>query len=331
MKKILIIQTASIGDVILATPVLEKLHAFYPEARIGILIKKGTESLFESHLYLDKVYVWNKKGGKYKNLFAILKQVRAEKYDLVVNIQRFFSSGLFTALSKGKETVGFAKNPLSVFYSKRFPHTIGEKGKPFKHEVDRNLSLIEHVTDTSFVCTKLYPTTEQFKKVSQYKTEKYICIAPTSLWFTKQFPKEKWIEFVNTLEPDLNIYFLGGNPDIEVCEAIIRESNHRKSTNLAGKLTLLESAALMQDAEMNFMNDSSPMHLASSMNANTTVIFCSTIPEFGFGPLAKNSTIIQTSSDLPCRPCGLHGLKECPQKHFACANSITLSWTNQQG
>ena len=322
MKKILVIQTASIGDVILATPVLEKLHTFYPNAAIDLLIKKGTESLFESHPFLQTIYVWDKRENKYKNWKNILKKVRNEEYDLVVNMQRFFSSGLFTVLSKAQQTVGFSKNPLSAFYTKRFPHIIGEKGKPYQHEVERNLSLIKHLTDDSFVRPKLYPTKEQFEKVAQHKSEKYICIAPSSLWFTKQFPKEKWCELVNLLDSNFRIFYLGGIADIDVCDEIIKNSHNTNSFNLSGKLTLLESAALMSGAEMNYVNDSSPMHLASSMNARTTAIFCSTIPEFGFGPLSDNHKIVQEKSNMDCRPCGLHGYKECPKKHFLCAISI---------
>lgn len=322
MKRILVIQTASIGDVILATPVLEKLRASYPDAAIDLLIKKGTESLFESHPFLRTVYVWDKKDGKYKNWQKILKQVRSNEYDLVVNIQRFFSMSLFTVLSKAKHTVGFSKSPLSFLYSKRLPHAIGKKGEAYQHEVERNLSLIEHLTDNSFVRPKLYPSDKQFEEVLQYKTEKYICIAPASLWFTKQFPKEKWVEFIDLLDSSLRIYFLGGMPDSALCDEIIASSHNKNAVNLSGKLTLLASAALMRDAEMNYVNDSSPMHLASSMNANTTAIFCSTIPEFGFGPLSENNKIVQENIPLACRPCGLHGHKECPEKHFSCAMSI---------
>ena len=73
---------------------------------------------------------------------------------------------------------------------------------------------------------------------------------------------------------------------------------------------------------MNYVNDSAPMHLASAMNAAVTAVYCSTIPGFGFGPLSEISRIIETKLSLPCRPCGLHGFKECPLVHFKCAHSI---------
>jgi len=74
---------------------------------------------------------------------------------------------------------------------------------------------------------------------------------------------------------------------------------------------------------MNFCNDSAPMHLASSVNAPVTVIYCSTLPEFGFGPLSDRSFIIETREELRCRPCGLHGHKACPLGHHNCMRDIS--------
>ena len=92
--------------------------------------------------------------------------------------------------------------------------------------------------------------------------------------------------------------------------------------NLAGKLSFLESAALMRDAAMNYVNDSAAQHIASSVNAKITAIFCSTIPDFGFGPLSDDSVIIEAQEKLDCKPCGLHGHKTCPKGHFKCALNI---------
>jgi heptosyltransferase-2 len=91
---------------------------------------------------------------------------------------------------------------------------------------------------------------------------------------------------------------------------------------LAGSLSYLQSAALMSRAVMNYVNDSAPMHFASAMNAPVTAVYCSTVPEFGFGPLSDNRHIVEISQSLYCRPCGLHGYSECPEKHFRCALEI---------
>jgi len=321
LKKILVIQTASIGDVILATPVIEKLHHFYPDAKIDFLLKKGIESLFNGHPFLHKVLIWDKSSEKYKNLVRLLNYINDEKYDAVVNVQRFATSGFLTAFSGAKKKIGFNKNPFSILFTHRVKHTINSG---HIHETGRNLKLIESITDNSVFPIRLYPMQKDGARMSQYKTVKYITISPASLWFTKQFPKEKWVEFVSKLNKDLTVYFLGSNKDHDFCNEIIKEAGHKNAMILAGKLSFLESADLMKNAVMNFMNDSAPMHLASSVDAPTTVIFCSTVTEFGFGPLSSDSKVIETDEDLDCRPCGLHGHKTCPKKHFKCGLNIDV-------
>jgi ADP-heptose:LPS heptosyltransferase len=320
LKKILIIQTASIGDVILATPIIEKLHDFFPDALIDFLLKKGNESLFINHPKLNKLLILDKKNKKIQNLFKVFELVRNTKYDYIINIQRFASSGLITAFSGAKKTIGFKKNPFSIFFNKRIEHNIDPKTEI--HEVERNLKLIENFTNKEKYPVKLYPSQKDFARMSQYKTNSYICISPASLWFTKQYPIEKWIEFVKDIPKNYYVYFLGSKTDFELCEKIIKDSDFQNTLNFAGKLSFLESATLMKDAQMNFVNDSAPMHLASSVNAPLSAIFCSTITNFGFGPLSDNSAVIEIDYELNCRPCGLHGHKQCPKIHFKCAYEI---------
>lgn len=324
MKRILIIQTASLGDVILATPLIEKLHRFYPKARIDFLLKYGYEDLLRDHPYLKFVMVWDKTEKKYHHLKELVYIVRENKYDLVVNTQRFASTGLITVFSGAKQKVGFSKNPLSLFFTKRIKHKIGKKKKG-THEIERNLKLIEYLTDNSIDKPVLYPSKHDFARVSQYKTKKYITVSPASLWFTKQYPKEKWVEFVASVDKETTVYFLGAANDKKLCDDIIVQSGHTNCLNLAGKLSFLQSAALIKDALLNYTNDSAPMHLASAVNARVAALYCSTVPEFGFGPLADTSFVIQTNKKLNCRPCGLHGKKDCPKKHFNCCNTIENS------
>jgi heptosyltransferase-2 len=322
-RKILVIQTASIGDVVLATPVVEKLKAFFPAARIDFLVKNGMEQILTSNPKISRVLVWDKSEKKYQHLREVIQTVRERKYDLIVNLHRFASSGLITVLSGASVTLGFKKNPFSLFFTRSVKHSISADPKKSRHEVVRNLSVIDFVTDDKRdFPVKLYPTRADFAKVSQFKTKRFICVAPTSLWFTKQYPVEKWIGFLREVDPEIVVYFLGAKSDRDTCDTIIKASGHQNSLNLSGKLSFTESAALMKDAAMNFVNDSAPLHFASAVNAPVTAIFCSTVPAFGFGPLSDDSMVIETDEALPCRPCGLHGFKSCPEKHFKCALSI---------
>ena len=320
MVKFLIIQTAFIGDVVLATPIIEKLHKFYPDSQIDFLLRKGNENLLKNHPYISNLLIWDKKNEKKKNLFRIIKLIRSKKYDYVINLQRFASTGIITAFSGSKIKVGFSKNPLSFLFTRKIKHEIGNG----KHEIERNIELISEITDDSVFKPKLYPTDEDFQIVSQYKMRPYICMAPTSVWFTKQFPANKWTDLINKIEIKFHIYLIGGPDDADACDEIIAKSIRSNITNLCGELSFLQTSALMTNAIMNYVNDSAPMHMASAMNAPTTAIFCSTIPDFGFGPLSDQARIIETKEKLECRPCGLHGFKKCPEGHFKCANTINI-------
>ena len=106
MKRILIIQTAFLGDVILATPVVSELKRLFPESEIDILVKKGNESLLVNNPKLNKVITFNKSNGKYKAMRSIIRQIRKSNYDLVINLHRFASSGIIAARSNGKLKYG---------------------------------------------------------------------------------------------------------------------------------------------------------------------------------------------------------------------------------
>ncbi len=320
MNKFLIIQTAFIGDVILATSVVEKLHQFYPDSKIDFLLRKGNEGLLENHPIIDEVLVWDKKNKKLDNLKAITKSVKKTQYDVIINLHRYASSGLITAFSGAKQKIGFKKNPLSFSFTKKVEHNIGDG----THEIERNQKLVSDLTDKQATNPKLYPSNKDYSDVEEFKNSDYVCMAPTSVWFTKELPKEQWVKLISKTSDKLKIYLLGGPDDSAQCEEIKLLSQNKNVVNLSGSLSFLASAALMQNAKMNYVNDSAPLHIASSMNAPVTAYFCSTIPSFGFGPLSSNSTTIETKEDLKCRPCGLHGKKECPEGHYDCGFKVEV-------
>ncbi|MDX5319920.1 MAG: glycosyltransferase family 9 protein [Bacteroidota bacterium] len=324
MSSILVIQTAFLGDAILGTAVLEELRAQSPNAQIDYLVRKGHEALFEDHPFIRRLLVWDKKQDKYKNLFQLLKTIRANRYDQVINLQRFAATGFLTGFSGAKERIGFNKNPFSFLFSRVVKHDYN------KHEVLRNLDLIKNNgshSATSDPKPRLYPQSRHFDKVRHYTHQPYITIAPASVWFTKQLPKVKWLELLDTIYEEMQVIFIGGPGDKALAQEIIDACDNPllELVNLSGDLALLETAALMKGAMMNYTNDSGPLHIASAMNAPTRAVFCSTVESFGFGPLSDDSRILQTDLPLKCRPCGVHGQKSCPEGHFKCALSINMT------
>lgn len=319
--KFLIIQTAFIGDVVLATGIIEKLHAHFPDSQIDFLVRKGNESLLLNHPFLHEVLIWDKKKGKLANLWKLLKQIRQRRYDKVINVQRFAATGLLTAFSGAAETIGFDKNPFSRLFTKRVPHVIGDANHAI-HEVARNHELIKAFTGNEAMKPRLYPSAADEEAVLQYIRHPYITISPASVWFTKQYPQDKWVSFLDRLGPHYTIYLLGAPGDAQLATEIWQCTKHPRVNNLCGKLSFLQSAALMSRAFMNYVNDSAPMHFASAVNAKVTAVYCSTLPSFGFGPLSDKSYVVEKREALACRPCGLHGRSECPLGHFKCAYDI---------
>jgi len=318
-SNILVIQTAFIGDAILASSLLEKLHAEFPQAKVSILVRKGNESIYAKHPYLTETLVWNKQENKIKNLLGLRKKIKATKYDCVINCHRFVSSGYLTAFSGAKHTAGYKQNPFSFLFNRTVKHVIGNR----KHETERYVQLVDDFCSDKVYLPKLYPSEKDQEFVANYKIQPYICLAPASVWFTKQLPFEKWVALCSRQNKTTHMYLLGAPGDVDLCEKIKSASTHPNISVLAGKLSLLQSCALMQNAQMNYVNDSAPLHLASSVNAPVTAFFCSTVPEFGFGPLSDNQCIIEVK-ELECKPCGLHGHKACPKGHFKCGNDIQL-------
>ena len=322
MNRILIIQTAFLGDVILATGLIESLIKKHPKAKIDFLLRKGNEGLLKDHPKLNKVLVWDKSNKKYSNLRKIAREVRKTEYDLVLNLQRFASSGYMTWNSRAKMKVGFTKNPLSFIYSKKVKHIIGGN----KHEVERNFDLLKEVGDYEIQKPSLYPSDQDFEKIETiFGTKPYVVMAPASVWYTKQMPSEKWVELIRHMESSFNIYLIGGKGDFEHLESIRENAKREQVSNLAGQLNLLESSALISGSNMTYVNDSAPLHIATAMDAPVTAFFCSTIPEFGFGPLSTSRKIVETTEKLDCRPCGLHGKKACPLGHFKCGHGINVT------
>lgn len=325
-NKVLIIQTAFIGDVVLATSLIAQLKDYNPNLQIDFLLRKGNEILLKNNPHVGKVYIWDKK-SKFKSLIQNIRNIRKERYHYVFNIQRFINSGLITTLSKARIKVGFSKNPLSFLFTHKVEHKIPHLTQyNYLHEVERNSQLIKTVFSDFKIQRKrpeIYFDQALKEKVHDIIKDqgKYLVMAPSSVWYTKALSPKKWIELIKNLI-NYKIYIIGAPGDFEFVESLIQSQHH--VTNLCGKLSLPESAYLMSKSSWVFANDSAPLHLASAVNARTIAFFCSTVEEFGYSPLSDISHVLSVPN-LDCRPCGLHGHKACPKEHFKCSEDINLN------
>ena len=322
-KTILVIQTAFIGDTILASHFARAVKDQYPNAKIHFFLRKGNESVIEGLTSIEKTWIWDKQGGKVWNLLKLIWELRKIHFDMVFNLHRHFNSGLISALVKAPFKSGFKQNPLSFFYHRKINHQIPDpRGW---HEVQRNLELIPgfKISENKKKYKPQLPIKQKnIEKVFPFVSDNYFVIAPASVWYTKAWSEEKYRELTAELVKVGKVYFIGAHSDKELCDRI--RKNLFNTENLCGALNLLDSAELMKNARRVFVNDSAPLHLASCVNAKTTAIFCSTTAAFGYTPLADDSIVIDVGNTLACRPGGLHGYRACPEGHFKCSVNIEI-------
>jgi len=320
-KKILIIQTAFLGDVILALPMVQTLKAHMPDALVDFLCIPSTESVLQNHPAINKVIPYDKKGGdKLDKFIEVLNEIREVEYDIVISPHRFLRSSLLTYYSESKVRIGFEENSLAFLLTNKVKYIKD------KHEIYRNLELVKQIPgleyDKSKVSLKpnLYPTPEQKDRVLHMLVHKanLISFAPCSKWFTKQLPIEKSVEIVkNLLFKGYNVALVGGEADTTYCREVEQSLSDDSLVNLCGKLSPLESYEVMTHSKALITVDSAAQHLGSASGIPIVLIYGSTDISFGFYPLTSKYIVAEIDS-LECRPCTDHGRDKCPLGHFKC-------------
>ena len=323
MKKILVIQTAYIGDVVISTAFLRELKKLFPNSEIDIIPTPISSILFKYCPYVNQVLEFNKRKNKLKNFFKLLKIIKRKKYNMAISIQTSFTSSLLMFLAGIKKRIGFSIQKLLT-------ESIPYYEKAENHRRKRILSLLEVFKPSGklFDQTELFLSEKEEKKAEKLLKNKtyadsirYIGLAPGSVRITKKWPETYFADLVKSLK-NKNIIpvFIGGKGERTLCERIIKKSGNRKCLDFTGKLNLLESAAVIKKLDLILVNDSAPLHIANAVNTTVFAFFGPTVREYGFFPFGKDDKIFEVKLD--CRPCSLHGNKRCPLGHHNCMKLI---------
>ena len=326
ISKILIIQTAFLGDVILCTPLIKATRKLFPHSFISFLLIPQTKNILENNPHLNEIIVYDKKGREkgVKKFFKMVKKIKKRNFDLAIIPHRYLRSALLAYLAKIPQRIGFDKSIGSFLFTKKVTY------QNTWHEVERNLSLLSDFNrGLQDKTPELFPTSEDFSYASQLlqdsgvqENDKIVGIAPGSVWATKRWLPERFAEVSDLVikKVGAKVIFLGSKEDERLCLEIAKPMKE-KPVILAGKTNILQSAAIISECKVILSNDSAPVHIASAMNKPVVVIFGSTIPQFGFAPYGEGNIIIKKK--IKCRPCGIHGKNRCPEKHFRCMTEIT--------
>ena len=323
-KRILVIQTAFLGDAILTLPMLRKLKSKYPEARLDVLAIPSTAELFSAAPYVDSLIIMDKKGNQkgIKALNKLIKDLRENSYTKIFSPHRSFRSGYITLNIGCDETYGFDSSSFKYAYK----HLV--KYEPEYHEVQRNLSLVgENVQGESWKIKPeiLIDETVENKVdhfiLNNHLEEGFIAVAPGSVWETKKYPTANYIELIKLLT-DISevIVLIGGGDDSDLCNGIASNFSNN-IINIAGRFGVIETICILKYAKLLIANDSAPTHMGMCADIPVLTIFCSTMNKFGFYPYNAKSKFV-SFDELDCKPCGIHGYIQCPVGTFDCGNKL---------
>lgn len=324
LREILVLQTAFLGDAVLTRPLLEGLKAAFPAARLTVVARPETIPVFSD---LCETVTWDSlaPAGGLLRVFRLAAAIRARGCDLAVIPHRSFRAAFIAWLAGIPYRVGFDSSQGRIWLTHRVPFAWP------MHDLERNLTLLAPFgkTPPSPRLTGTAPKDAAASIAGKLQREDcegrtLIGVHPGSAWPTKRWPAERFAELIRRLcrNPATRVILIGGRQDRELCEQVRRDAGVGVCHDWAGETTLPELMALMPRLSLFVTNDSGPMHVATAFGVPTLAIFGPTTRELGFFPYGEGNRVVEV--DLECRPCALHGGKNCPLDHFLCMRLITV-------
>ncbi len=316
MKRILIIQTAFIGDVILITPLIRSTKELYPQAEIDVLTLPSTASLLQNNPHVNRVYCYNKR--QKGSFFKILRTLRERRYDMAISPHSSTRSHLLMYLAGVPHRLGFDRGAARILLTAKIKHPRGI------HKSQKNLALLSLISKREFSHqTELFPSSRDIEAVRNMlvplRGKRLIVLAPGSVWGTKCWPIEYYSQICVMLDELGFGLILSGSPaEKDKCDQILEACP--SALSLCGKTDLLESAAAIAEAELIICNDSGALHIANAMKTPVVAFFGPTVLSIGYYPFREGDYVFETQ--LECRPCGSHGPQVCPKKHHDCMRMI---------
>jgi heptosyltransferase I len=323
--KILLLKPSSLGDVIHALPVLRLLRLHFRDAEIFWWIDSALAPLIEGDPDLNGIIRFERKRwGKPQHWPEMLRSIggmRAQKFDLVIDLQSLLRSAAFAWLARGKFLAGLddPREGANGFYDLAVPR------KDFHtHAVDWYLSVL---TALKIPVHKNFIWLPERKEIADDVKRKWfsepstlILLQPGARWENKRWPAEHFSALVCTLEkkfPAARFAVLGGKDDAPLGETIFAAAPE-KVLNLCGKTSLPEMIEVVRRGDLLITNDTGPMHVAAALGKPLLALFGPTAPE-RTGPYGQLPNVLR--HPLPCAPCMS---SEC---HFAqpreCLRALT--------
>lgn len=323
MAKILIIRLTSVGDVIFTLPLVNVLHKQNNE--IHYLVSERGRGIVENNPAISKVHFvplmkWRKEGFSYKEFFQIIKNLRAEKFDIALDCQQMLKSLFLFAFCGAKRKITFKDaRELSSFGGNEFVKPKAKFRDYNYHIVERNLDFARHLgiepDEIKFPISGGCDVSDLLKELDNNK--KTIVISPATTWKNKHWNINNWKTLLKELNNKFNIIFTGTDKDLSLISEI---SDSINSINLAGKTNLEQLLSVFRHSDLVISPDSGSSNLAwaSGVPAVITIFTCT--PSKRFGPYGDEKKYFALQGNLSCQPCFK---KKCSKKECKCMESVS--------
>ncbi len=332
IRRVLVIKLQHLGDVLLTTPVYSVLKQQFPHLEIDALIYQETLPMLEANPDIRQIYTvnraWKKRGifFQLRQEFSLLCNLKENQYDLFVNLSDRWRGGWLTRVLRPEYSVSRPyKHRRGKFWRTSFSH-IYSIPQTNRHTVEINLDAIRRLGVQPQVNQKKLSFTikpesglkvRQLLDPQQTLEKKMIVIHPTSRWMFKAWNPQGFADVIDALAAlDYCVVLVSGpaEKEIDYVNRILQTARHQV-VNLAGQLSLNETAALIQQADGFLGLDSVATHIAAAMQTPCVVLFGPTTDKVWQPWMVKHQVIL---TDYACRPCGLKGcgdgmLSECLQ------------------
>lgn len=325
-RNILIIRLSAIGDVVMASPLIQALRRSHPQARLSWLVEPAAKGLLEHNAALHEVIVWPKeqwkrlwregrRGEVWAQVRAFRRGLRERQFDLVLDLQGLLKSALWARLSGAPERVGLGSKEGSAWLMTRVIERGGDPrriGSEYLH-LARQLGL--HVADFAMDIA-LSAADECFATDFAAAQGRYVVLCPFTTRPQKHWIESRWPVLAQALKQrQLQPVLLGGPADVEAARRIV--TAYPEIINRVGECTLTQSAALIKHASLLVGVDTGLTHMGIAFNVPTVAIFGSTCPYLDTD--RANAKVIY--HQLECSPCRRNPTCE---GRFDCMQSVTV-------
>lgn len=327
-KRILIVRTDRIGDLLLSTPVIKAVRDKYPQAYIAMSVSPYAKDVVEGSPYLDDVIVYDKdrKHKSWSRTIKFARNLEKKRFDLAIMLHPTNRVHLFTYLAGISRRVGYDRK-LGFLLTDKIPHT-KERGE--KHELEYNLDLLRYLkinVEDKNIYMPIKKESEEwaddlFKQNGIKSQDKLLAINPAASCPSKIWPPERFAEVADELTKKygFKVLVVSGGKDLLTAENVIKNM-HSPAISLAGKSSVSQLASLLKKCSLFISNDSGPVHIASAVGTPVISIFGRKqkgLSPKRWGPVGTRDKFLH--KDVGCVECLAHNCK----KQFACLKAISV-------